>query len=138
MGNGREDPCDVDAVRRMFGGPLGPELWERLAAENWTDDVVYREDPMWPGAQTFSGREAVVARFREYRDLMGDPATELVELAAGERAVLAIFDFTAAGGSSGAPFRQRWAWVIRTQDGRMREIHAHLDLDEARRKAGVG
>ncbi|HEY6652881.1 MAG TPA: nuclear transport factor 2 family protein [Solirubrobacterales bacterium] len=35
-----------------------------------TQSVVYEEDPVWPDPGTFRGRDAVVRRFLEYRDLI--------------------------------------------------------------------
>jgi len=40
-------------------------------AETWHPDLVYVEDPLWPGGGTFRGREAVLERFREYEEQLG-------------------------------------------------------------------
>jgi hypothetical protein len=49
--------------------------------------------------------------------------------------VVAVFDYVAAGGTSGAPISQRWAYTLWTRDGRIFEFHAHLDIAAARGEA---
>jgi hypothetical protein len=47
-----------------------PEALAGTAARYLSADVVYEEDPVWPDAGSFRGRNALVARFLEYRDLL--------------------------------------------------------------------
>jgi hypothetical protein len=66
----------VEIVRGFFASigragetPLG--LMQRLAGE----DVVYVEDPKWPGADTYRGQEAVAECWSSYDEVMGGAVT---------------------------------------------------------------
>ena len=142
---------DADTIVRVSGevgievstdlsieDPGARDLWWRaLAARFWDADIVYREDEKWPGAGEYRGREAAVARFLDYFESFGPTRVELVGIREGERGLLAEWDLRTVGVGSGVPMEQRWAYVIRTRDGRVAEIHAHLDLEAARADAGV-
>jgi ketosteroid isomerase-like protein len=106
-------------------------MWER-SDELWTDDVVYREDPRWPGADVFRGREAVVNRFVAYTQDIAGASADLREVeVAGDRAFCAIH-VGGRGASSAAPTDHLWGYYVVLRDGRIAEIDAHLDPEEAR------
>jgi ketosteroid isomerase-like protein len=100
-------------------------------------DVEYREDPSWPGSGTYSGRDAVLERFREYADVMSFSGAEVEDLLDADGVLVAFFDMQGAGTDSGSPFMQPWAWLIAMEDGYVRRLHAFLDRDEALRAAGL-
>ena len=88
------------------------------AASYWHEDVEYQEDPMWPGAGTYAGRDAVTRRWEEYVDVLG-PTTEMTR------------------GTTPAPHERLWGYLVRMQDGKLRHIRAYYDPDEALRAAGL-
>jgi ketosteroid isomerase-like protein len=105
-------------------------------AETWHEDVVYEEDPLWPGAGIYRGREAVVKRLREYEEQLGRSTVtvdEIVERAAG---AVVIFRNRGVTPSAGLPFEHRWAWLVQTREGKAVHIRAYFDPDEALRTAG--
>jgi ketosteroid isomerase-like protein len=52
-------------------------------AETWHDEVVYEEDPVFPGAATHRGRAAVLARFRESEEQLGPSAVAIHDMTTG-------------------------------------------------------
>jgi ketosteroid isomerase-like protein len=108
-------------------------------AETWHEDVVYEEDPLFPGGGIHRGREAVMARFREYEEQLGhgDVTVEGVEERGDVRVV--VWRHTGVTPVAGLPFEHRWAWVVRLRDGRAAHIRAYFDPEEALRAAeGAG
>lgn len=107
-------------------------------AETWHDDVVYEEDPLFPGGGLHRGRDAVLARFREYEEQLGhsDVTIERVD----ERDDRVVVVWRQSGVTSGAelPFEHRWAWVVRLRDGKAVHIRAYFDPEEAVRAAEGG
>src|SRR5205085_427451 len=58
---------NVEIVRQMF------ELTLDAAAERyWDADIEYHEDPRWPGASTYRGREAVLRCWKGYTEALGE------------------------------------------------------------------
>jgi ketosteroid isomerase-like protein len=106
-------------------------------AETWHDDVVYEDDPLFPGAATYRGREAALARFREYEEQLG-PSTVVIE-SVDQRDDRVLVVWRHSGVTSGAelPFEHRWAWVVRLRDGKAAHIRAYVDPDEALRAAAT-
>jgi ketosteroid isomerase-like protein len=104
-------------------------------AETWHEDVVYEEDPLFPGSAAFRGRDAALARFREYEEQLG-PSTVTIE-SVDEHGDRVVVVWRQSGVTPGAelPFEQRWAWLVQMRDGRAVHIRAYLNPDEARRAA---
>jgi ketosteroid isomerase-like protein len=113
------------------------EWWRSFAERYWHEEIVYREDVLWPGSGEYRGREAVVARFLDYFEAFGPASVSLVDLEPAGEAVLAEWDLGTVGAGSGVPMEQRWAYVLRVRDGRVAEMSAHLDVQVARREAGL-
>jgi ketosteroid isomerase-like protein len=107
-------------------------------AENWHDDVVYEEDPLWPGAGSHRGRDAAVARLHEYEEQLGQGSVSVERIVEGSRGVVVIFSHSGVTPASGVPFEHRWAWLIQARDGKAAHIRAYFDPDEALRAAEPG
>src|SRR5213595_3873839 len=63
-------PENAETVRRAFeaGAALGvAEGAERF----WHPEVEYVEDPRWPGASRYKGRDAVLRCFQAYMEALG-------------------------------------------------------------------
>jgi ketosteroid isomerase-like protein len=107
-------------------------------AESWHEHIVYEEDPLWPGAGTYRGRDAVIARFREYEEQLGQgeaTTDEIVELPGG---VVIVWRHSGVTPGSGVPFEHRWAWLVQERDGKAVRIRAYFAPDEAIAAAGGG
>jgi ketosteroid isomerase-like protein len=100
-------------------------------AESWDEDVVYEEDPLWPGAGTYRGREAVLARFKEYEEQLGRGAATTDEIVERPGGVVIVWRHAGVTPGSGVPFEHRWAWLVQARGGRAVHIRAYFDPDEA-------
>ena len=101
-------------------------------------DVVYIEDPAWPGAGRFEGIDAVRDRWVEYAELLGDDATLTTEeIAAIGDAVLVVAVSSGVAAGSGLRYEHRWGHVFRVRDGKIAYWAAYLDPDEARSVANA-
>ena len=102
-------------------------------AEAWHDDVVYEEDPRWPGAGTYRGRSAVVARFREYEEQLGHGAVTAESVDERGEDILLVFRHSGVTPGADLPFEHRWAWVVQLREGKAVHIRAFLDPEDARK-----
>ena len=107
-------------------------------AESWDEDVVYEEDPLWPGAGTYRGREAVLARFKEYEEQLGRGAATTDEIVERRGGVVIVWRHAGVTPGSGVPFEHRWAWLVQAREGRAVHIRAYFDPEEALRAAESG
>ena len=149
---------DIEAVEGLFAG------WRRLLPESgWQPGqpiaerdraalvaeilgrfegaldpgVEYQEDPAWPGADTHRGRDAVLARFREYFESMNMAAPVLERVTEGRTGIVAVYLLTGTGVESNTPFEQRIAWPLEVRSGLIRRLAAYFDPAEALRAAGA-
>ncbi len=112
---------------------IGDELVDRLAAE-----VEYQEDPRFPEAATYRGREEVRRYFKEFVAQF-DTYVFTVEdiLDAGADAVLVCLHIEGRGKSAGAGFDVHAGWVFTVGDGEVVRIRAYFDRAEAFEAVGV-
>jgi ketosteroid isomerase-like protein len=125
-----------EVVRASFGRDVALDV-RKIAESYWSPDVVYHEDPQWPGAGSFYGREAVARRVEEYFESMEVLAFDLVEVVEAEDSLFWTVRLAARGAGSGAPMEHCWGYVGRVEDGRIAEIRAFVDPDAARAAAGL-
>jgi ketosteroid isomerase-like protein len=129
---------DVERARAAWNAMAAPGASRDLPSETdelWAPDIVYVEDPSWPGAATFHGRDAVSARFREYGDALGEHTElEVEDVRAVGSVVLSIIVFRGRS-ATGVPWDHRWGYVTRMRDGRIAEWRAYHDPDEAQAAA---
>lgn len=122
----------VGVVRRAFEVDGIGELRD-VAAFLWHEDIVYMEDPLWPGADTFDGRQAVLARFEAYVEDVGLRAVELIEVEGKGEHVLCVVRLELTGVASGVPLQHVWGYAAQVRDGRVARMRAFLDPEQARR-----
>ena len=128
---------DVELVRRAWGA----DGWglEEVASTYWHPDVEYVEDPRWPGASRYRGRDAVLACFRAYQDTMGPRADGAVSvervLDAGDRQV-ALVRFHGRS-TSGVPHEHLWGYEVRAKDGLIVYFRAYYEAREALKAVGL-
>ena len=107
-------------------------------AERWFHpEVEYVEDPSWPGSSTFHGRDRVRRTFEGYTELLSGTMS-VEEATAGENGVFARVRFTGTSTGADLPFDQIWGYHCRVRDGQLAYFRAYLNVDDARRDAGVG
>ncbi len=125
------DRAAVDSARRAWEAASTSSLREH--AERWWDpEIVYHEDPRFPGAATHRGREAVLARWEEYLEVLestGPPRVERAE-ARDDHVVLRVAFPTRAIGS-GVAMEHVWGYRQWMRDGRIVELSAFHDPEAA-------
>ena len=99
-------------------------------------DVVYEEDPAWPDAGLFRGREAVLRRFLEYADLMHLTGINRGAITDTGDAVLAELRLEMLASGAGA-VEFVWTYTMQVEDGRVTHFRAWYDPDQAARAAGL-
>jgi ketosteroid isomerase-like protein len=109
------------------------ELTERYVAP----DAVYEEDPVWPDADTYRGREAIRDRFLEYVDLLQMPGVEVGEIRDAGDVVLAEFRIKMLQSETGQSFEFLWTYTFRIEDGQIVHWRAWADGDAARAATGL-
>ena len=129
---------NVEIVRRAFDG-AGTGL--RKAAETyWHPEVEYVEDPRWPGASTYRGRDAVVRCFESYMEALGREEDIVVTvervLDAGARQVpfVRVRGYAA---TSGVPHDHLWGYVVEVRERRIIYFRAYHDPADALEAVGL-
>jgi ketosteroid isomerase-like protein len=96
-----------------------------------TADVVWREDPDWPGGSTYQGHDGVRTALGQMLDSM-DFDSELEELAEQGERVLASMHWTGQGSASGAEVDQRASVVFTFRDDLIARVEFFFDRERAR------
>jgi ketosteroid isomerase-like protein len=96
-----------------------------------TEDVVWREDPDWPGGSTYRGQDGVRAALGQMLDSM-DFESELEELVEEGERVLASMHWTGQGSASGAEVDQRASVVFTFRGDLIERVEFFFDRERAR------
>lgn len=130
---------DAEIVRRAFDG-MGARSLEETAETYWHPDVEYVEDPRWPGASRYQGRDAVLGCFEEYAEFLGgeEGTAMIVErvLDAGERQVVVV-RVKSRGATSGVPHEHLWGYVVEVTGERIAFFRAYYEPAEALEAVGL-
>lgn len=122
----------IEVVRGFFEAMSRGEPFE-LGHE----ELVYVEDPKWPGSDVYRGRDAVAECWAQYVEVLGDEITvTLRELRGVGDQVLAIVEVAGRSRETGIPFDHTWGYRCRTRDGRLSYLRAYFDPAEAVAEAG--
>lgn len=123
-----------DLARRfseaLSSAAINEDTWAVAAQELLHPDIEYHEDPRWPGATVYRGVPAVVACFASYRDVMGRATLDLTSVEEVDGWALATFDVAVMPHGS-APVPQEWSYLMRFEDGLLREWRAFVDRADA-------
>jgi ketosteroid isomerase-like protein len=112
-----------EALRR------GEDPFDRAIAH---DDLVYVEDPKWPGSSTYRGRDAVRACWAAYLEVLGrDIVVAVDEVKEVGDQVVAVVRVSGVSTETQIPFEHKWGYVCRTTDGRLSYLQAYFDPAEA-------
>lgn len=99
--------------------------------ELFDPDVIYTEDPRWPGTAVYRGIDAVDAAFRGYVELLTPTRYEIESVTAIGDSVVATVLIAGTTRETGVPFEHVWTYVGRVREGRISEFQAYYDSDEA-------
>lgn len=127
----------LDSAVGWFGSPGDSAEFAEISDRYLAHDVIYVEDPVWPDAGTYRGREAVTQRFLEYRDLMHIEGTARERVIDAGDLVLAEVRIEMLGAGAGRPVEFLWTYTVRVEDGRIAELRAWYEPTEAARAAGL-
>lgn len=127
----------LDAWVEWFGSRQDPEALAEIGRRYTAPEVIYEEDPVWPDAGTFRGRDAVLRRFIEYVDLMHLEGIARGEVVDAGNLVFAEVRISMLGGDTGEAVEFLWSYTMRVEDGRIVHVRAWYDRDEAAVAAGL-
>ena len=101
-------------------------------------DVIYREDPRWPGGGVYEGWDAVRACWESYGASIGTEADLSIEALsdAGSRVAVRV-RWRGRGSGSDAPWESTWGYVVTLVDGSVTEFEAFLDPEHALEAVGL-
>lgn len=125
---------DAELVRAAFDA-LGTDGPEDTAAAYWDEEVEYVEDPRWPGASTYRGRDAVAACFRAYMEALGRPEDftfEVERVVDGRHGRVAALVRFRSRSPSGVPHDHLWGYVVELRRARIVHFRAYYDAEQAR------
>jgi len=125
----------VEAVRRAWEGFNQGDLDAFFA--DVAEDVEFEEDPAFPEARVFRGREEVGDYIAAFQEQMRDHRFTVEEVRdLGDR-VLVLLHETARGASSGIEVNQRPAFLYRFRGREVVAVRAYLDRAEALEAVGL-
>lgn len=101
------------------------------------DDIVWHEDPSFPEAGVFRGKEAWTAYARQFLGAFGRVQYDLREVIHEDDRVVVNIGMRGEGTSSGAGFDLSawWAYIVR--DGRITECFSYLERERALEAVGL-
>jgi ketosteroid isomerase-like protein len=107
------------------------------AAEGWDPDIEWVVAKEHPEARTLNGREAVIAYFRAWEEMLEHPRLEMDRFVDAGGSVVAVGSVRGTGTGSGAEVQVPIALVCTLAGGRVVRVHEYLDPSEALEVAGV-
>jgi ketosteroid isomerase-like protein len=130
---------NVEIVRKVV------DVWNQAGWRGVADNgllhpqVEYHDDKRWPEARSTSGATALVERFDEILEVLGNEGRADVEevLDPGEDHVAAIVRFSGEARASGIQHDYRWGFVFRIRDGQVDYLRAYLEPELALEAAGL-
>jgi ketosteroid isomerase-like protein len=131
---------NVEVLRRYLGtriDALDDHALDRVM-QVFHPDVEFREDPKFPEASVYRGRDTVRAyakRFSVEWDAFSWEAEDILD--AGDDQVLALLRIRGRGRSSGADFDIQAGWLFTLTEARVVRVDAYLDRRAALEAAGL-
>jgi ketosteroid isomerase-like protein len=101
-------------------------------------ELEFREDPKFPEATVYRGRDEVVRNFREFTASFEYYRFEIEDVRdAGGDKVMAVLREQARGKASGLEVDRRSGWVTTFRDGRVLSFEIYLDPADALEAVGL-
>jgi len=111
-----------------------------MAESHWHPEIEYVEDPRWPEASRYRGRDSVLRCFLAYTEALGREEDFMVTVErvvdAEDRQVVFV-RFRASASPSGVPHEHLWGYVTTVRDGRLALLRAYYDPSEALEAVGL-
>jgi ketosteroid isomerase-like protein len=123
------------AVAGWFNSPRDPEALGRIINQYMAANVRYEEDPIWPDAGAFRGRDALHRHFLEYAEFMHIERMSRGQVIDAGDSVLTEIRIEMLGGDVGEAVEHLWAFTAEVEDGRIVHFRGWYDPDEAARAA---
>jgi ketosteroid isomerase-like protein len=127
----------LDAWVSWFNSERDPHQLARIASQYLAPDVTYEEDPRWPDAGAFRGRDAVSRRFSDYVDLVHLQRVSPGEIIDARDLVLAEVRISMLGTDAGQAVDFLWTYTLRVEGGRIAYFRAWYERNEAFEAAGL-
>jgi ketosteroid isomerase-like protein len=130
---------NVEIVRKAFDSK-GARSFEETAEIYWHPDIVYVEDPRWPGAATYTGRDAVLACFQAYMEALGsedDMEVSVERVFDAGRCQVPFVRVKSRASTSGLPHEHLWGYVVEVRNERIAYFRAYYEPKEALEAAGL-
>ena len=126
---------NVEIVRRFV------EDFNRRGVDALVDfcdsEVEYVEDPKFPQAKVYRGRDAVVRQAREFYASFSEYRIEIEDLFGADDKVVAVCHEIGRGTASGAPVDRRVGWIFTIRAGKLLRMEIYLHPADALEAAGV-
>jgi ketosteroid isomerase-like protein len=101
-------------------------------------DIELHEDPSFPEAGVYRGKEAVARYFTQFTESFDEFTVEVEDsVDLGEDRVLMLFLLRTRGKESGATVEAHPGWIFTIREGKAAQIEAYLDRNEAYAAAGL-
>ena len=129
----------MGVVRRAFEGAGARGLVE-TAEIFWHPQVEYVEDPRWPGASTYQGRDAVLRCFLDYMEALGredDLAITVERVFDGGDRQVPFVRVQSRASTSGVPHEHLWGYVVKVSGQQIVYFRAYYEPQEALEAVGL-
>ena len=110
------------------------------AERYWHPEIEYVEDPRWPGASRYRGRDAVVRCWQAYMQFLGrqeDMTVTVERVVDGGTRQAALVRIQSEASASGVPNEHLWGYVAEVEDGRVSYLRAYYEPSEALEAVGL-
>jgi ketosteroid isomerase-like protein len=119
-----------------IGDAIPQGEWQAVIERWWHPDLVYEEDPKWPGSSTYRGRDRIRSVFEGYAEVMGMATFSLERAVPADEEVVALVRVK-GDSAAGVPWDHLWGYRCKTRAGKLEHLHAYWDPDEALADAGI-
>ncbi len=127
---------NLDAVRRII--KAFNEGGADAAHDLYDPKVEFREDPKFPEAEVYRGRQEVERYFREFGASFESYRLEIEDLRdAGSDRIVALLRERARGRASGLDVDRRSGWVVTLRDRKVLCMEIYLDPADALEAVGL-
>jgi hypothetical protein len=131
---------DITILQELFRDHLNrdprlEETWED-AASVLAPGFEYREDPKWPGADTYHGIEAFRKAVTAYTDAFGEMRVQVQDLSEIDGRVFAFYRWSARG-QGGVEVHMDQAGIFTLAGGKVVSWQVFIDRAEALEAVGL-
>jgi ketosteroid isomerase-like protein len=100
-------------------------------------EIEYREDPKFPQAEVYRGRDAIGRQWRAFYESFSEYRAEIEDLFGVDDKVVGVIHEIGRGMASGAPVDRRTGWIFTFRAGKLLRMEIYLDPADALEAVGV-